>query len=203
MNAERLLRAQGFHTIAGVDEAGRGCLAGPVVAAAIILPATFESDLVDDSKRLTAQQRESCFEQLTTNLQVIWAVGIASVEEIDTINILRASQEAMRRAVTGLAVTVAHALVDGLPFNPFPVPQTALIGGDGCSVSIAAASIVAKVTRDRLMHALDERFPGYGFPDNKGYGTRFHLDALRKLGPTPEHRQSFAPVRERYLPGFD
>lgn len=204
---ERELHEQGFTNVAGVDEVGRGCLAGPVVAAAVILPIDYgsrvgETTKIDDSKRLTPEQRKQTYATLTADLRVIWAVGLACVEEIDTMNILRASQEAMRRAVGALALAPSHALVDGLPFEPFPVPLKAVVGGDRRCLSIAAASVIAKVTRDRLMADLDQSFPGYGFADNKGYGTPSHLDALRRLGPSPHHRRTFSPVRVQSLPGF-
>jgi ribonuclease HII len=179
--------------VAGVDEAGRGPLAGPVVAAAVILdPARIPPGL-DDSKRLTARARDRLFAALLDGARV--SVAQASVEEIDRLNILRASHLAMRRALQGLAWPPAHALIDGnLVPEDLPCPATAVVGGDARCLSIAAASIVAKVTRDRGMVALAQQFPGYGWDRNMGYPTADHRAALICLGVTPHHRRSFAPV---------
>ena len=188
-------------TLAGVDEAGRGCLAGPVVAGAVQID---EADLVpllagplaqaNDSKQLTPAKRDALYETLTHEPRVRWAVGQASPEEIDSINILRATHLAMRRALDGLPALPDHALVDGLPVKGLPIPHTALVKGDARSLLIACASILAKVTRDRLCLELDAQFPGYDFAKHKGYGTAAHLAALRRLGPAPCHRRTFAPV---------
>ncbi len=191
---ERALRARGFVLVAGVDEAGRGPLAGPVVAAAVILPEGFALDGLTDSKKIAPARREKFFTNITASVGVLWAVGKASAEEIDGINILRATHLAMARAVEALPQQPDHALVDGLPVRGLSVGHTALVGGDALSLSIAAASIIAKVTRDRLMVALDAAHPQYGFARHKGYGVRQHLDALRKHGPCPAHRRTFAPV---------
>lgn len=187
--------------LAGVDEAGRGCLAGPVVAGAVAIAEADIADLasgplakVNDSKQLTPRQRDALFATLTQHPAVRWGVGVASAAEIDRINILKATHLAMRRALEALPSLPAHALVDGLPVKGLPVPHTALVKGDAHSLLIACASIVAKVTRDRLCAELDARFPGYGFAAHKAYGTKAHLEALRRLGPCPEHRRSFAPV---------
>ena len=195
--------ARGLTRIAGVDEAGRGPLAGPVVAAAFVFSGTLaetglHGDLarLTDSKKLTELQREAFFALLTGRDGLSYGVGIASVEEIDRFNILQATYMAMRRAVSALAVLPEHILVDGRPVPGLPVPATAIVGGDALSLSIAAASVVAKVTRDRLMLALDRRHPQYGFARHKGYGTARHIQALLEYGPLPEHRQSFRPVRE-------
>ncbi|HEX8295165.1 MAG TPA: ribonuclease HII [Chthoniobacteraceae bacterium] len=196
---ERALRAQGFLRIAGIDEAGRGPLAGPVVAAAVILPEKFRHPTLTDSKKCTPLLRERLFLELTEHSSVQWAVAQADVEEIDRINILRASHEAMRRAVLLLPAPPDHVLIDGLPVAPFQVLQTALIGGDGCSFSIAAASIIAKVTRDRIMREMDAQHPGYDFSQHKGYGTELHLARLRTHGPCPIHRRSFLPVQQALL----
>ncbi len=187
--------------LAGVDEAGRGCLAGPVVAGAVEIA---EADLAplaegplalaNDSKQLTPKRREALFETIAHHPAIRWGVGMASAQEIDRINILNATHLAMRRAVEALPSRPAHALVDGLPVRRLPVPHTALVKGDAHSLLIACASIVAKVTRDRLCADLDRRWPGYGFAAHKAYGTKAHLEALRRLGPCPEHRQTFAPV---------
>lgn len=179
--------------VVGVDEAGRGCLAGPVVAAAVILKKS-EPGLFFDSKTLTEARRE----ELCTHIkeQHFWSVGICSVEEIEKINILRASLLAMRKAVMGLKVTAGHVLVDG----PYPVPnlkdwkQTPLIQGDSRAEPVSAASIVAKVTRDHLMKKLAEEFPHYGFAEHKGYGTIEHRRALEKMGPCAHHRRGFKGV---------
>jgi ribonuclease HII len=181
--------------VAGVDEAGRGPWAGPVVAAAVILRGPVPAGL-DDSKRLTAAQRDRLFAQLHASRCLI-GVGHASVAEIDTLNILQANHLAMVRAVEALPEPPDHVLVDG---NRLPVwrwPATAIIGGDGSEAAIAAASIIAKVTRDRLMVALAAEYPGYGWAANKGYGTAAHARGLAELGVTPHHRRSFAPVRAR------
>jgi ribonuclease HII len=191
---EEALRTRGLSRIAGIDEAGRGPLAGPVVAAAVILPRRFTHAVLNDSKQLTAKQREALFEELVATTEITWSVAVVEVDEIDRLNILRATHEAMRRAVAALAAPPDHVLIDGLPVRPFPLPQTALVGGDALSFSIAAASIIAKVTRDRLMQRLDAEHPAYGFAQHKGYGTPAHLAKLRAHGPCVIHRRSFAPV---------
>ena len=185
--------------MAGVDEAGRGPLAGPVVAAAVILPDGFRHGLLNDSKKLSERTRESLHAELTANDEIRWALAIVESDEIDRLNILRATHEAMRRAVAELDPQPEHVLIDGLPVKPFPLPQTALVGGDALSFSIAAASIIAKVTRDRIMVEHDAKFPGYDFARHKGYGTPQHLAALKKNGPCPIHRRSFLPVRQAEL----
>ena len=193
---------QGPRRIAGVDEAGRGPLAGPVVAAAVILPvawivAGFPPALLglNDSKQLTAAQRERFYDQITASAGLEYAVAQVDAAGIDEINILQATHLAMLLALRQLAPPPDHLLVDGLPVTLLPWPQTALVGGDGLSYSIAAASVLAKVTRDRMMLDLERRFPGYGFARHKGYATAEHLDALRRLGPCPAHRRSFAPLK--------
>ena len=183
--------------VAGVDEAGRGPLAGPVVAAAVVfdrsrLPERLRAEC-DDSKRLTAKRRAELHDVIQECARV--GVGMAEVAEIDTWNILQASLRAMARAVAALGVAVDHALVDGNQKPSLPCNIQCVVGGDGTSLSIAAASIIAKVTRDRLMTRLAADFPGYGWETNVGYGTREHLRALSALGPTPHHRRSFAPVQ--------
>lgn len=185
--------------ICGADEVGRGPLAGPVLAAAVILPPEglppALAALIDDSKKLTEKKREVLFTPLTSLCR--YAIAQASVEEIDKINILHASLLAMRRAIEGLGLTPDHALIDGnkIPKN-LPCAATPVIKGDGKSLSIAAASIIAKVARDRLMKELAQDFPAYGWEKNAGYGTAVHLEALRRLGPTPWHRLSFTPVAQ-------
>ena len=197
---ENLLRGTGCEIVAGVDEAGRGPLAGPVVVAAVVLPVRFRHKVLTDSKQLTEKQREALYTELTSRPDITWTVALAETEEIDRINILRATHEAMRRAVLALPMLPQHALIDGLPVRPFPVPQTALVKGDSKSFSIAAASVIAKVTRDRLMMEMDTRFPGYEFSRHKGYGTPLHLERLRTQGPCEIHRRSFLPVRQALLP---
>ncbi len=196
---ENALRKTGLQFIAGIDEAGRGPLAGPVVAAAVILPGGFRHPLIDDSKKLTAGIREEIYASLTLHADVCWAVAIVEHDEIDRFNILRASHEAMRRAVRALATPPEHALIDGLPVRPFPIPHTAIIKGDGLCKSIAAASILAKVTRDRIMLRLDAEYPGYGFARHKGYATDLHLERLKLHGPCPIHRKTFLPVAQCLL----
>ena len=179
---------------AGVDEAGRGALVGNVVAAAVILPARFALPGLTDSKKLSARQREVLFDGITAQA-LAWCAAAASPAEIDTLNIHPATLLAMRRAVEGLATAPQQVLVDGKFTPALAMPARAIVGGDASEACIAAASIIAKVTRDRQMAELDARFPGYGFAAHKGYGTKAHLAALARLGATPEHRRSYAPVR--------
>ncbi len=183
--------------VCGIDEAGRGPLAGPVVAAAVILDRRrFRGDLrgeLDDSKQMSRAAREACCRALAGCARI--GVGAASVREIDRINILRASLLAMARAVAALGGNPDIALVDGNVAPSLPCPVRTVVGGDGLSFSIAAASVVAKVTRDRVMRALAARYPGYGWDSNVGYGTAAHAEGIRRLGITPHHRRSFAPVR--------
>ena len=198
---EARLRASGAaRHVAGIDEAGRGPLAGPVVAAAVILPPGFKHRRLHDSKRLTPRQRADIYRELTTSLDIVWACATLDAAEVDRLNILRATHEAMRRACAALDQPADHVLIDGLPVQPFPVPQTALVSGDAISLSIAAASVIAKVTRDRLMDDLDARFPGYGFSRHKGYATSQHLAAIEREGPCPVHRFTFRPICQPLLP---
>jgi len=190
---ERAARERGFRVIAGIDEAGRGPLAGPVVAACVVLPFEQKLQRVRDSKTLTPEQRDVSFDLINKTAEAI-GVGIVEPPEIDKLNILRATHEAMRRAVAALNITPEFVLIDGLPVHPFPILQRALVKGDGRSVSIAAASIVAKVTRDRLMEEYDSQYPVYGFSRHKGYPTSEHISLLTEHGPCPIHRRSFAPV---------
>jgi ribonuclease HII len=183
--------------ICGVDEAGRGPLAGPVVAAAVILDPARPIAGLDDSKALTAKARDALYD-LIVERSLAWSVAAASVEEIDTLNILHATMLAMRRAVEGLAVTPTLAKIDGNRCPVLPVRSEAVIGGDALVPSISAASIIAKVTRDRMLLELHDAFPVYGFDAHAGYGTPQHLSALREHGPCEHHRRSFAPVREAY-----
>ena len=193
---EKKLRSLGIARIAGIDEAGRGALAGPVVAAAAILPERFRHRKLNDSKQLSPELRDEIYQNLTTRPDIVWAVGIVDSVEIDRINILRAAHQAMRIAVAGLTISPEHALIDGLPVIPFPLPQTAIIDGDCLSLSIAAASVIAKVTRDTLMREFCAHFPHYCFSQHKGYGTELHLQKLHEHGPCPIHRRSFEPVAQ-------
>ncbi len=191
---ERLAWAAGFVRVAGIDEVGRGPLAGPVMAACVVLPPGFDLSGIRDSKKLWARQRERSEARIRTEAL---AIGLGSVEPetIDRINILRATHEAMRLAYVQLDPLPDFVLIDGLPVRDFPCEsRKALVQGDSHSVSIAAASIVAKVARDRLMCAYDAVYPEYGFAGHKGYGSAKHMDALREHGPCPLHRRSFAPV---------
>jgi ribonuclease HII len=191
----RALFAAGARVVAGVDEVGVGPLAGPVVAAAVVLPARVELPGLDDSKRLSPAERERLAAAIRAQA-VALAIAEVSAAEVDQQNVLRAAQQAMRRAIAGLPARPDHALVDGRPVPELGCPQTALVGGDARDASIAAASIVAKVHRDALMREADARHPGYGFALHVGYATAAHLAALRRLGPSPIHRRSFAPVAE-------
>jgi len=193
---ERQLRAQGFTWIAGIDEAGRGPLAGPVVAAAVMLPEKFRHKTLNDSKQLCERRREQIYGELTARVDVLWACAVIAHDEVDRLNILRATHAAMRAAVALLARQPDHLLIDGLPVEGFVITQTALIDGDARSFSIAAASVIAKVTRDRLMHEFDTHFPHYGFSQHKGYATPLHLERLRAYGPCPIHRRTFFPVQQ-------
>ena len=176
---------------AGCDEAGRGCLAGPVTAAAVILPPAFHNDLINDSKQLTERQREK-LRPVIEREAVAWAVAMVSAEEIDRINILRASITAMHRALDQLTVRPEGILVDGNRFFPYhDIPHTTIVKGDGKMLSIAAASILAKTHRDELMRRLDEEYPRYGWAKNKGYPTADHRAAIAQYGATPHHRHTF------------
>lgn len=181
---------------AGVDEVGRGPLAGDVVAAAVILDPKNPIEGLNDSKKLTEKRRDVLFEEIR-NKAISWSVARADVSEIDSLNILHASMLAMKRAVETLAVTPEHVLVDGNRLPDWSYPAEAVVKGDSRVQAIAAASILAKVTRDREMIALDQTYPGYGFAGHKGYPTKVHMEALDQLGPTPIHRRSFGPVREK------
>jgi ribonuclease HII len=190
---ERAARAMGYHRIAGVDEVGRGPLAGPVVAAAVVLDFDNLPQGLNDSKKLSPAQRETLCAQIMASADV--SIAQASVAEIDALNILRASHLAMVRAVAGLAVPPDHVLIDGnLVPRDLTIANTAIVKGDARSLSIAAASIVAKLWRDRHMVDLAQQFPGYGWDKNAGYPTKLHKNALIDLGVTPHHRRSFKPV---------
>ena len=199
---EHELLASGVTLVAGLDEAGRGPLAGPVVAAAVMFPAHWlggefpvELTKLNDSKQLTETQREHYFAWLTSHAEVRYAIAEADALVIDRINILQATHRAMNDALDRLTPPPAHVLVDGLRVKSLRFPQTPLVKGDARSYSIAAASVLAKVTRDRQMLAFDREFPGYGFAEHKGYGTPAHLAAIARLGACPIHRRSFAPLK--------
>ncbi|MBA4377247.1 MAG: ribonuclease HII [Gemmatimonas sp.] len=179
--------------LAGTDEAGRGCLAGPVVAAAVVLPPGWAPEALDDSKRLTARRREALYRDIVREA-LDWQAEAAWPREIEHTDILRSSLRAMATAVARLRVRPDLVLVDGNQAPPLDCPADCLVGGDGLSAAVAAASIVAKVVRDGLMIDLDVRHPGYGFAGHKGYGAASHLAALQRLGPCPLHRRTFAPV---------
>ncbi len=190
---ERKLWREGLLAVAGVDEAGVGPMAGPVVGAAVIFPPETHIKGVHDSKQVPAPKREELYDIIIKRAQA-FAVGIAEVEEIDRLNIYHATLAACLRAVEALCIKPEHVLIDGRPLRNLKLPQTHIVGGDRKSFCIAAASIVAKVTRDRLMCELDSVYPGYGFARHKGYCTAEHLEAIERLGPSPIHRTSFAPV---------
>ena len=186
---ENECRAKGYKSICGIDEAGRGPLAGNVVAAAVILPDGFLPEGLNDSKKLSEKKRNALYEIITKN--AIWAVGEASPAEIDEYNILNATMIAMNRAVAALEVKADFALIDGNCSRGFEIPTKTIVGGDGKSPSVAAASIIAKVTRDRECMELDKKYPEYDFAKHKGYPTREHMQKVIELGPCPEHRRSF------------
>ena len=190
---ERRLWKDGIDAVAGVDEAGVGPMAGPVVAAAVVFsPETFIKG-VHDSKQLTHEQREELFIPIRERALAV-GIGTASVLEIDRLNIYWATMQASKRALAALGLSPHHVLVDGRLIPGLELPQTRIVGGDRKSFCIAAASIIAKVTRDRMMVAYDEQYPGYGFAQHKGYCTNDHMEQLRELGPSPIHRRSFWPV---------
>jgi ribonuclease HII len=204
LSFEHALWQQGLVHVAGVDEAGRGPLAGPVVAAAVIFPNRWRESGLDerlrdlnDSKQLTEAQRGNFFAILTSHAEICFAICSVDAETIDRINILQATHRAMNEALAKLNPPPQHALVDGRPVKTMRVPQTALVKGDARSYSIAAASVLAKVTRDRMMLEFDRQFPGYGFAEHKGYGTLQHLAAIAKLGACAIHRKSFAPMKQK------
>lgn len=200
MSAEQEAHAEGFARVCGIDEAGRGPLAGPVVAAAVILPAGYELPGLNDSKKLTAKKREALFGALMADDAVQKCIAQATVEEIDELNILRATHLAMRRAAEGLPGAVDFCLIDGLPVPEFPLPSRSIVKGDARCLSIAAASILAKVWRDHYMQELHRQFPAYGFDRHAGYGTKAHMQAIREHGATIHHRRTFAPVTQLELP---
>ncbi len=195
---ERVLLAQGFAIVAGADEAGCGCWAGPVYAAAVILPFDSRIGLVRDSKTLSLDQRERVAVEIKRKATA-WAVGTASAQEIDEMNIRKAGALAIRRAVEALQTAPQFVIVDAFHIAGLPMPQKAVVRGDARVKSVAAASVIAKTERDREMFRLDALHPGYGFAAHKGYGTKEHQAALAKLGPSPIHRLSYAPVKSAAL----
>jgi ribonuclease HII len=196
---ERAARELGHSLIAGVDEAGRGPLAGPVVAAAVILPADFDAQGIRDSKQLRPLQREDAYARILLEAAAV-GVGLCGHEVIDEINILQATYKAMRTAIAAMKVRADHVLVDGRAIPSLGISQQGIPHGDALSVSIAAASIVAKVTRDRLMREMDEKYPEYGFARHKGYCTAEHLEAITRHGICAIHRRSFAPISDEEPP---
>ena len=192
---EERLKENGYTRIAGVDEAGRGPLAGPVVSAAVILKEGFDLPGLNDSKKLTEKRREALYGRIFEESEAV-GVGIVEAPRIDAINILQASLESMRIAVEEIAKAPDYLLVDGKFPLKMAIPDEPIVKGDSRSASIAAASIIAKVTRDRIMKEMDAKYPGYGLAGHKGYPTRAHKEAIRNLGPTPIHRMSFRGVRD-------
>jgi ribonuclease HII len=192
---ERRLLAEGYSSVAGTDEAGCGCWAGPVFAAAVILPMDSGIGLIRDSKTLSSAQRERVAEEIKKEAAA-WAVGTATAAEIDELNIRRAGALAMRRAIEALSVRPQFVLIDAFKIPGLGLPSKSIIHGDLKVKSIAAASVIAKVSRDRHLNELDRQYPGYGFADHKGYGTKQHQRALAELGPCAEHRRSYAPIRK-------
>ena len=195
LHFEAQARLRGFRVVAGIDEAGRGPLAGPVVAAAVILPETFDLPGLTDSKKLSERHRERLYPLIRAQALAV-GIGVARPEEIDRVNILQATLRSMQRAVGRLNVSPDFLLIDGNVPVPLALPQQTLVKGDSRSLSIAAASVVAKVVRDRIMLALDRLHPGYGLAGHKGYGSAAHLAAIADLGPSACHRRSFGGVRE-------
>lgn len=192
---EKLAARQGFSAIAGVDEAGRGALAGPVVAAAVILSPHGNLAGIDDSKKLTPEKRDVLFDRIMVEALAV-GIGVADHVMVDQINVLQATLQAMAGAIRELSPAPDFLLVDGISVPPTPIPCRTIKKGDAASVSIAAASIVAKVTRDRMMTSFDDEYPGYGFAIHKGYGSRAHLSAIADLGPCAIHRTTFRGVKE-------
>lgn len=200
MRYERVLREQGFTRVAGADEAGRGALAGPLVAAAVVLPEGFDPEGIDDSKQLTRNQREAAYARIVA--AALFAIAKAEPAVIDSRGLHRSNLALLRRCIRALDPVPEYALTDGFPVPRMPCPSLGIKKGDAVAVSVAAASIVAKVTRDRIMDRMHRRYPAFGFDHNRGYGTPEHLEVLDRLGPTPIHRLSFACVGQASLPGI-
>lgn len=195
LSYDRKYRKQGYELIAGIDEAGRGPWAGPVVAAAVIFPPDIALEGLRDSKKLSPKRREKLFTKITGSALAV-GIGVVGHETIDSVNILRAAHIAMKEALDSLSAPPELVLVDGRPVPSLGRDHIAIVRGDGKSASIAAASIIAKVTRDRIMERMASDFPQYGFERHKGYGTKEHFEALMRFGPCPFHRKTFRPVRE-------
>ncbi len=194
---EKNLVESGYKYVAGVDEAGRGPLAGPVVAAAVILPEEFSSNQLNDSKKLSSSKREKIYNELmNVDSKVISAFAVIDEVVIDKINILRATHMAMAQASSNLSIEPSFVIIDGMPIKDFPFNNESIIKGDSKSLSIAAASVIAKVERDRIMLNYSKKYPEYKFEKHKGYGTKLHLEALKEFGPCKIHRKSFAPVKK-------
>lgn len=190
---ERSLRKQGIHLIAGVDEVGRGPLVGPVVAACCILPEEFHLEGLTDSKKLSEKKRELFFEEIKKQA-IAYGIGIVDSQKIDEFNIYEATKMAMKEAVRNMKIKPEHVLIDAMPLE-LDIPTTSIIKGDFKSITISAASVLAKVTRDRMLYELDEKYPMYDFKNNKGYPTKKHLAAIQKYGIIDEHRRSYGPVK--------
>ncbi len=192
---EKNLFKQSITLIAGIDEVGRGPLVGPVVAAAVILPKGFYDNRINDSKKISEKKRDELYEVIMSNAVSI-GIGVISNERIDEINIYEATKEAMKEAINNLSIKPQYLLIDAMKID-IDIPYLSIVKGDAKSQSIAAASIVAKVTRDKMMYNLDEIYPMYDFKNNKGYGTKKHIEAINKYGIIPEHRKSFKPVSDK------
>lgn len=199
---EGLAKTRGFKAVAGIDEAGRGPLAGPVVAAAVILPDNFDLPGLTDSKKLSEKKRDQFYPQIRQQANAV-GIGVASVAEIDQINILQATLLAMQRAVSRLKISPDHLLIDGISPLPLQISQQTIKKGDSRSLSVAAASVVAKVVRDRIMYTFAEQLPQFGFAKHKGYGTKLHREAIAEYGPSWQHRKTFAGVKEHLEKGID
>lgn len=194
--------SQGYSSVAGIDEAGRGPLAGPVVAAAVILPRDLRIEGINDSKKLAPALRESLYERICAEA-ISFGIGISDSNAVDRLNILQATLRAMEQAVGNLSIAADYLLIDGISSTSLLLPQRTIKKGDSLSISIAAASIIAKVTRDRMMIGYDQLYPGYGFAGHKGYGSASHMEAIAALGPSPIHRMTFRGVREHLSPVDD
>ena len=194
-NHEKRLHKKGHHLVAGIDEAGKGAWAGPVVAASVILPAVVQLEGVNDSKLLSPKKRQQLFVKITAQA-LAWSVGVVGHEVVDKVGIVKATQRAMERAIKGLRVEPEYLLIDGTPFFKPETPHEFIVRGDQKMTNIAAAAIVAKVTRDKLMDSVHSAHPNYGFVAHRGYGTKGHQDALTEHGPSPVHRFSYRPIQE-------
>lgn len=194
---EEKLYDNGQRSICGVDEAGRGPLAGPVVVAACILPPFLRIDDINDSKQLSAKKRSELYKIIVKNA-IAYKIVFVGEDLVDELNIYQATKKGMLEAINGLKVVPDHVLIDAMPLNELQIPHTSIIHGDARCASVAAASILAKVTRDEFMEKMDVKYPNYGFKNHKGYGTKKHLEALEKYGPCPIHRKTYAPVSKYY-----